>query len=289
MYQPQDCTLGAGDCNTKTQEKTTQAQLESGSRYYDLRPVIYEGEFYTGHLSEVQVLGLSGCNGDSLGSVLDHVNAFLAGGARELVVLKFSHFQDRDSGSSGFSSEQIGELVSLVQEKIGGWLFVNETGDRLAEISMKEIIGETGKVIAVFDPLGEEHQGPGIYSYADYKPGNPLDADLVVYDEYSDTNSLDDMMEDQLAKLDDPAHHGGDMFLLSWTLTQSAEQAAGCIIGIADSIEDLAEQANPELDPKIRQQYESGKITLETIPNVLYVDFADGFATDLAVWLNRQL
>ena len=48
-------TSFSNNCNTKTQTKNILGQLKYGARYFDIRPVISGGEFYTGHYGKVDI------------------------------------------------------------------------------------------------------------------------------------------------------------------------------------------------------------------------------------------
>ena len=47
------------ECNTVTQTHDIKKQLSLGSRYFDIRPVISGGQYYTGHYSEIEIKGIS--------------------------------------------------------------------------------------------------------------------------------------------------------------------------------------------------------------------------------------
>ena len=48
-------TSFSNNCNTKTQTKNILTQLNYGARYFDIRPVISSGKFYTGHYGKVDI------------------------------------------------------------------------------------------------------------------------------------------------------------------------------------------------------------------------------------------
>ncbi|MBS1911831.1 MAG: hypothetical protein JST22_07580 [Bacteroidetes bacterium] len=287
MYVQQNCTTGADSCNTQTQYKTMLGMLEAGVRYFDMRPVLDENStMYCGHFTDAPVVGISGCDGDLLENMLDGVLQFMKAGAKELVILKFSHYLDQSNDSFGFSESQMNTLIEQVTDTLGSWLFVNNTGKRLADIPFSTLIGSTGTVFAVFDELPSACRTSGIYSYADLDPDNPnLNADLVVYDVYAHTDTLDDMISDQFEKLENTANHAGDLFLLSWTLTLTGSEA----FWGTECISDLAVQANNALIPNMTAWYDQGSITETLIPNIIYVDFADGWAAATCVQLNQAL
>lgn len=281
----QDCRL-ARDCNTKTQNHTILGQLQVGSRYFDIRPVIYNGAMYTGHYSVNATLGTLGCNGQSIADVLNDVKSYLENG-RDLVILKFSHYFDRDGGG-GFSDQQMKTLLEQVTKALQPWLYIGSVpSGGLQSVKVNDYIGTGGKVLAVFDKLSDplKSQFSGVYSYAD--KGSL--GDLVVYDEYADSNDLDTMISDQLSKLANAANHGDNLFLLSWTLTQSTAQAIACATLAAPSILDLAQQADVALWPALVSAYQRGMISSTRMVNLIYADNIQGTQTDFAIWLNQQL
>jgi hypothetical protein len=297
MYISSNCSPGAASCNTETQKQPMLGQLEAGMRYFDLRPVWTRGAFCTGHFSQVDVLGGQGCNGGTLTEIFTGVNDFLSRGNKELVILKLSHYYDRDADRFSFNERQLGELIDLVTRMLGKWLYVNDTGNRLAAIPLSQIIGGSGKVIAVFDDLPDQLVQSGVYQYSDYSPPSPrkgmtcgdqpgtVSGALSVYDKYSESNDVGFMRKDQLDKLDCAVNHGGDLFVLSWTLTQSPVQASGCLIGAAASIIALADKAIESIFPDLRGHI----ITSANVPNIVYLDVSPEQATAACIDVNQRL
>lgn len=286
MSVSDNCAWGALTCSTKTQTQSIGGQLEVGSRYFDIRPVLYDGEFYTGHYSMLAGQ-TAGCNGQSMADVLSDVVDYLASG-RDLVILKFSHYLDRDSKTEGFTEAQMQELIGQVTT---GLHLLMHRGDvpseGLQSATVQDFIGGGGTVLTVFDDLPSSLHDPsaGIYTYADSGSAG----DLVVYDSYADSNSLSEMEADQLGKLDDPSNHGANLFLLSWTLTQSDVQATTCATQVVDSILDLAQQADAAMWPALVSAYQEGKITASLMANLIYADNMQGTQADFAIWLNQQI
>lgn len=66
-------TVGANWQNTQAQYLDTYQQLMMGSRYFDLRPVISNGQFVSGHYSDVEGTWLGG-NGQSLSDTINQIN-----------------------------------------------------------------------------------------------------------------------------------------------------------------------------------------------------------------------
>ncbi|MEL7115079.1 MAG: hypothetical protein AAGP08_05720 [Pseudomonadota bacterium] len=291
MYEVSDCTtvagVGANACSTQTQTNDIQGQLTQGSRYFDVRPVMYNSSLVTGHYSSTSSLAL-GCNGPSLSDYLGQVAAFMQGSG-ELVILKFSHYFDRDAGS-GFSYSDFQALVNSVRATLSDYMYTTPGAPgALSAQTLNAYIGDgTGKVLCVFDSLPADLLDPtrGLFSYADF-PGS---GDLVVFDEYADQHKLSKMETDQKTKLADTGNHQGNLFLLSWTLTQSDTYAAECAVGIdSHSILNLAATANDALQSTMADWVSDGTITPATIPNLIYVDANASFSLDTALYLNTQL
>lgn len=73
------------------------------------------------------------------------------------------------------------------------------------------------------------------------------------------------MAENQFKKMKEQS--GKSYFLLSWTLTQDATQAATCFLGTASSIKELADEANQQLASLLYPQVPSSGF-----PNIIYTD-----------------
>lgn len=290
MYTVQKCSglinFGANACNTQTQVLSIAQQLEAGSRYFDIRPVLDDdGVMYTGHFDTGTGLG---CDGPTLATVLSDAASFAAA-HRELVILKFSHYYVRATKQT-FNADQMRALSQQVYNALGSALYV--TTNPLGTIALSTFIAQKGVILPVFADFTDslKNSFPGLYSYSDYPPAAGVHADLTVYDNYSDTNNLNRMVDGQIGQLVDQANHGGDMFLLSWTLTQSQEQAIACgaQVGVT-SILDLADTADTALWPQMVATMGTGRINQQTVPNLVYIDSMLGFATDVAVWFNQNL
>ena len=187
----QHCATPAGPCNTRNQTKSIFWQLQSGIRYFDLRPVVYNNNMYTGHYSEIA--GFRGCLGPTISEILSDVASFMQS-SNDLVLLKFSHYYDRDKDIAGFSDDQMDALCSLIvaglkplpliPARIKPLLYLRANAStNLANTTVKEYISDGGKVLPLLDSLKPETQSKykGIYSYADFEPGKSVSANLLVY------------------------------------------------------------------------------------------------------------
>jgi hypothetical protein len=328
MSQSNDCYVGASTGNTKTQIKSIADQLDVGIRYFDIRPAfdlssdLTVCEYRTGHFSNTPV-GIKGCFGEAMIDVLTSTQHFLAQNQTEVVVLKFSHFyvyghesgffkeeDPSDEPSTDLKQRLITNLMAYIGYNLGtSYVFHNTSGTRLADLPLSSC---AGKAIIVFD-ISELHGvslTSGIYTYLDLleKTGDddhPVinthtkqDAHLVVFDRYSNTNDISLMISKTApADLTNPTnpgqewqlmqtdYHNGDLFLLSWTLTLSDSDSLN---PFTYDILELSQEATGRLAHEMVSMYSNHKLTGPLFPNVLYVDAADGFATDVAVWLNSM-
>ena len=264
-----------------TQGESILDQLKAGTRFFDLRlSRDSEGNFETYH----------SCDATPLATVLNDVKTFIsnAGSGSEAVILKFSH-----THSTADTADYRAAIIAQVKAKFGSTLFSFRTSNSLGKVKLSDV---KGKVIAVFDSeFGNRRvAADGIIPYVDVPdPPNEIESIVlpnitlpaaIVYDHYSKTTNLDDMVNDQFGKLGllsggpnsngtcpyDGPHKGAGrggygnsyLFLLSWTLTGG--------FGKLD-IEDLAAKANPSMTVAIDN---IRKCKLRR-PNIVYYDFVD--------------
>ncbi|MDI9339776.1 MAG: hypothetical protein QM534_04330 [Sediminibacterium sp.] len=253
-------TVGAFDCNVITQYNSILGQLNLGVRYFDIRPVISGGEFYTGHYSNVPVLGWQGANGQSIDSIVNDINTFIST-QHELIILNISHDLDTDTGRlyQPFTQQQYNHLCKKLSR-----INHRACGDypTFLDLTMGEFIGGNAtqsNVVIIADPSNETVVPmPGTCVWNSSK--------LKMYNNYTGTNDLKEMVHDQLNKM---KNHQNEYFLLSWTLTQDATQAATCELPIVGgkSILDLAEEANQALEINL-----TPACTSTIYPNIIYLD-----------------
>lgn len=95
--------------------------------------------------------------------VLTDVRRFMTEGHRELVILKFSHYE-------GFDGEAFDRLVKQINASLGPWLFKSlPRGKMLADTSLAEYVGKTGTVLVVCDELYPlDRRSKGIWVYRDW-------------------------------------------------------------------------------------------------------------------------
>lgn len=251
----------------KTQSLSLYEQLTAGVRYFDLRPRWIGRKFVISHGPVI---------GPDLAEVLKDIHDFAKKGYQELVILKFSHFDNIDN-------DRYRKLIDQISTSLGKWLVKSKPAghQRLADVTLREYVANGPAILVVVDGnYAIDVKKPGFWVYRDWQSGTPADGDLTVFDQYSKTVSFDKMKNDQLRKFatfdgrmqNDPSVPC-DLFLLSWTLTPDT------------AVWFAATAANRRLGEYMRRT---------TIPNdhrrminLLYVDYVE-FArvTDVAILQN---
>jgi hypothetical protein len=252
----------------QTQDMTINQQLYAGIRYFDLRP------HWTG--SDLQIYH-GPIDVESVQTVLSDVQSFMNTNRKELVILKFSHYDNFDSAGVAYQT-----LVSWIHNALDPWLYTSApSGTRLADTAMNSFIGSQGRVVVVNDgsqPLS--HPSPGIWVYRDWSSADPQNGDLRVFDQYANVTDYPTMMNDQFNKFQ--SYNGTcqnnasvpcDLFLLSWTLTPAVN--VWSVVGPPDR--GLGYDVNDLVTPNSHGQ----------ILNIIYTDYNEySRSTDLSVFLN---
>ncbi|XP_066903028.1 uncharacterized protein [Halyomorpha halys] len=250
-------TSMAHSCNVLTQSLPIRGQLENGARYFDVRPDLVSGNgFQTGHYLKLPGGKCIGGNGQSIASIVNDINQFIAS-HNELVIVKLSH--SLNSNRCGFFSMLEWESVFRILDQTLNLYFNDDEKIRLDKLTLNHFTNNGNKGAVLYIVSEDEVKlwyrlGRGFY----------YDSNLNIYDEYSNTNLLPRMMEDQIKKMKEESKNY--FFILSWTLTLSVRNALFCRIKYAKSIRELAVQAHNSL-PNIISEVNS-----TAFPNVLYVD-----------------
>ncbi len=135
----------------KTQERTTTEMLNDGIRYFDIRVCVNEkGQLMTCH----------GLYGASVESILDDVKKFSDKHPRELILLGFNHFWDRqyqieknkEQGEiEGLTAAKWMELTNLLKTKLGSKLVNGKEFSPSSKLSDVWKAKGGRQIIALFD------------------------------------------------------------------------------------------------------------------------------------------
>ncbi|MDP5215533.1 hypothetical protein ORJ66_21035 [Pseudoalteromonas tunicata] len=247
-----NCSIGANDDNTKTQNLDILAQLYAGARYFDIRVDFDNNELVTFHRT-----GVFGCNGQTLKSVLQQMTSFLEDYKSETAILKISHIRSNNKATK----LKISDLLLSYQFK--DMLFKGENNN-LAYSTLSEL---KGKIVTVLDYDEDIEPSLGLFRFHDGFVKGKCEfrgLNLTVGDSYSNTAFYEKMKDDQIEKWNRYSGLNQEyLFLLSWTLT------AG--VGANGSIKSLAQTANEHLANVLAEQDKAGIAK----PNIVYVDYYD--------------
>ncbi|CAI6340076.1 unnamed protein product [Periconia digitata] len=256
-------TIGASFQNSQTQVLNIYDQLVAGSRYFDLRPVVSNGEWKAGHYSALGDKVWLGGNGLKISDVVKQVNDFTAK-YKELVIINLSHTLDTDHDYKDLSQDQWNKLFDLLKGINKRYTLTSPGKTDLSNKVLDDFIGKDASVLII----SQLPSGINLGSYADqgfYNQDN-----LPFYDSYAESNSIDKMRDDQLKKLKDERNLVADsskrkdkFFVFSWTLTQAPED----VLNPEKAILNMATDAYDGLFVEAFNAF-----TPESFPNVLYID-----------------
>ena len=255
-------TIGAHFSNSQTQVLNFYDQLVSGSRYFDLRPVISNGEWKAGHYSSLEDIWVGG-NGEKLSDIISQVNDFTAK-YKELVIINLSHTRDTDNDYKDLSQDQWNQLFDTLKGLDNRFTVPDPGTTDFSANTLSSFIQDSASVFV----LAQLPDGISLGDYA--SQGFFSQAHFPTYDSYANSNSFDKMKKDQLDKLAaernlvaDPAARKDKFHIFSWTLTQQAED----VLNPENAIMNMAVGV---YDPLFTDAFNA--FTPESFPNVLYVD-----------------
>ncbi|HWW39331.1 phosphatidylinositol-specific phospholipase C domain-containing protein [Pedobacter sp.] len=284
------------ECNTLTQIKNIDGQLQSGIRMFDLRLDLYKGELYTKHApSNCMEDAVAGGYGEKLSNVLQSVKSFLKDNPKEFVILSFCHFCDRHI--------PVVQQADSILQGLGKDLLFAEKDRSLKDITLNEL---SGKVLVTFEDYSFPEKNI-LLNTLNGKSTSPLNYKRA-YAASNDLNKLLVAQESFFTALKDSLHHN-DLVRLDWQLTEAGQEAAficsefqspksnplidGAKLLVNSikknkSIIELARIGNQVLVEKVNGWISKGIINTTSRPNILYVDVSGNWITDYCLFLNAQ-
>ncbi|CAM3222909.1 hypothetical protein [Vibrio neptunius] len=280
---------------TKTQIFDIQMQLMQGARKLDLRPALWNGDFYTAHYTDISKdsglaatfkVGFQGAAGVALSEALAQVAAFIENNQGELVILKFSHFIDwakrDDRKDNGLSAEQSELFISMVRDVLGAHLITGDAAN-LSSLTVNELLSK-GNVIALM---------PNDFEGIDSKAGIWASDQLPGEGSYSNTNVLEKMEANQKEKLTSHSHDNQSFMMnISWQLTlDTSNSISGATLG-TPTILSYAHKANTDLSPTLSEWLVHDVINGTYYPNTLQTDICyeeQTQAVALSLAITRQV
>lgn len=266
-------TLLSDPCNILTQSYSIKGQLHFGVRYFDIRPVLDEGQFMTGHFEKIPGSWQGGI-GQSIKSIIEEINEF-ANSRGEVIIVSLSHSLETDWFRKFNQSEweRLFDNLDRIERLFHAPGNTNITDLTIDELTQK---GNRSAVIMEVREAGvelNERWGKGYFYPNSFK----------IYDVYSKTNDLVKMVEDQIIKM--YQYSVQKYFLLSWTLTQNVNEAMFCPFRRVNSIKDNAKEVNRYLAYILYPQ-----ISPRSYPNIICVDDVKSTeVTALALAINKKL
>src|SRR5579871_5431126 len=283
-------------CNTLTQTQNIGAQLNAGIRMFDLRAGMFNKQLYVKHSSSDCIdSAIGGGFGEKISSITSAINKFLHKNTKEIVILSFSHFCQKEAA--------VDAIVDSLTKGIGSDLIFPKSPKPLSELTLKEL---AGKVIITF----ENYSGDNAYINSN-SIATTSSTFMNFRREYAATNEIDKMLGKQEIYFDGMKDgvKNNDIIRLDWQLTQSPDEAAMVcnafegehtsvvvnsimlLTNVArkhQSIVDLSINGNKYLPAKINEWISNGKINKNNKPNILYVDVAGAWITDYCIELNKN-
>lgn len=289
-------TYTINDCNTLTQQLPVARQLRAGIRMFDLRIDRYDGALYTKHApSDCMDDAVGGGYGERLDTLLYAVKHFLNEHPKEIVLLSFCHFCERYIS--------IPNQAKVIAGMLGKDKIFYPGARKLEEIPLKEL---AGKVIVSFE--GYSFPAQGVVSNT---MNDGSDAFFNYRRRYAATNRKDTLVDAQQKFFLDlkSSTKANDMIRVDWQLSQIGQEAAlscsqfqsedanllldGALLLVNaikgnKSIISRALMGNRYLAAQLSTWIDDGVIDRDNKPNILYVDVAGSWITDICVSLNSS-
>jgi hypothetical protein len=278
------------------QDQAILDQLKGGVRFFDVRVK----QSSPGHLDTYVSFGSDKFIGAPVEHILIDVKNFLNTDIkrREIIVLKFSHFENMGHCSSVELSPGYQILQLMINNNLGNRLLLDTGGLRPADIPLNTLLANGSKVIVLVD--GDyasskcAQEQAGFYVYRNWCSGEfgcagtgaPALGQFNVFDQVSFTADFNSMRNKQLegfkifnGKMKNDPNITCDEFLLAWILGNPGSRL--------DNISKLSEPANANLGDEM---YKLEANPLGFIPNVLSVDYYErARVTDTAIEMNKRL
>ncbi|CDG15814.1 hypothetical protein [Xenorhabdus doucetiae] len=273
-------TLLAAECNTLTQTNNILGQLNLGIRYFDIRPALSDGKFFTEHFSKVIIW--EGALGESMESIINGINKFTEYN-NELIMIKLSHSLNLDVGFfetyRPFNKDQWFDLFD--QLSTINYLYYHNGVGNVSDSTINTLTANGTRPAVLFFVDKEKEPDVDLGEYED--AGFFYLSELNMYSQFSNSDDYIYMIHDQIQKMRD--HAPKQYFEIEWTLTQQFTEVSSCSTGIGFSIRELADMANNILVEVLHPA-----ITKTEYPNIILIDnVKDTTAALLALAINWKV
>ncbi|KZS90531.1 PLC-like phosphodiesterase [Sistotremastrum niveocremeum HHB9708] len=267
-------TVGTNECNTQTQNCAVSTQLERGSRWLDIRPIIWNKVLYTGHYRNTKVAGVGwqGRNGQSIDQVIDSVNWF-TGVYKELVILEVSHGYNADAGYREMNQEEWNKLLGKLKNL--NHRFVTTAAD-LTKLRLNEFISGNKSAVVVIVRAASGIKLDSFPSCGFYEVHR-----LPFVSKYSGTNNSLVLTWEQIRFMKEKrSNPDANHLLTGWALKMSAADAVRAKMRDT-SLLSMAELGNEKLFESLFDN-----CSKSTYPNILEVDGYSTHHTALVLAIN---
>ncbi len=273
-------TFLAAECNTLTQTNNILGQLKLGIRYFDIRPALSDGKFFTEHFRKVGIW--EGALGESMESIINGINLF-AKYNNELIMIKLSHSLNLDvdffETYRPFNKDQWFDLFDQLSN-INHLFYYNGVGN-VSDSTINTLTANGTRTAILFFVDKEKEPDVDLGEYED--AGFFYLSELDMYSKFSNSDDYTFMAHDQIQKMHD--HAPKQYFEIQWTLTQQITEVASCSTGIGYSIRELGDIANNKLVETLHPY-----ITKTEYPNIILIDnVKDTTSTILSLAINWKV
>ena len=240
---------------------------------------------------------VGGAYGEKLSDALEPVRQLLEQHPDEFVLISFSHFCETET--------PLEQIKSEIRNILGDSMLVAaKEGQVLTEIPIAAL---AGKVLMLFEL--DKADWP-YFPPTSMASGSTLA--LNFSRAYASTNNFKKLVstqQDFFKKISNEGRKANDLIRLDWQLTQSPTEASmvcnefqservgmvvnsllliSNLVGRYKSIIRLADYCNKKLPDAIDNWIRTGVINQNNKPNILYVDNAGSWVTDLCIRLNQH-
>lgn len=275
--------------NCQNQKEHIYKQLVSGARWFDIRPAIRKGTWFTSHYSEVAG-SMMGAMGRSLNDIIDDINKFTSSTPGEFIVLDLSHeLTCTPKCKSGLEDEKWQELYILLRIGIHDiWSSPQALPNDLTTVPLSTFISPGSKSAVLIripyhaPPFGGQVGKRQSTSSSIFSSGIIPSLSLPFHGSFSSTTSPHELASTQLAQLTSLRTSPQDEMLRStWTLTQDWRHVTDAG-NVETSILADALGAHQALYSKIWKG-----LSATSWPNLVEVDDMDSQITALAMAINE--
>lgn len=247
---------------------------------FDIRPCIWNGEYYTGHFGKV-FEEFQGGTCQSIKEIVQQVNDF-AKSHSELIILDLSHDMNCDQEYRCFNKDDWDGLLTLLDDLKYLYLGTPASND-LSNVKISDFLCSNQNpiraAVVIRVPFGDEDTAQHVLGVRAGKGYFYHNTFPDYYDNYSNDNRADSVVDDQLAKLDSQRPSPDKpMFCLGWAMTMQTSNIANVDGGLRDW---AARYMNPRFAPKVM-----AAVTKQKYPNVISMDGSNstvGAAVALAI------